>query len=169
MPPAIRSRTRQIFNVTNELSKHTRPFVLFPRLWDTFARRAPGVRLRWAAVRFVAASKRTIPTTPGVYAFVIKRYVADHPEHSYVMYIGSTDNLRRRFGDYLRERVAGENREDVIWLLNTYKRVLSFTYSSVAAADYEEMEEKLYTAIWPPINRKGKTVPGMLERTGSAF
>lgn len=85
------------------------------------------------------------------------------------MYVGSTDNLRRRFGDYLRERIVGENREDVIWLLNTYAGKLWFTFTPVMDGTYKDLEEKLYTAIWPPINRMGKTIPGMLERAGRAF
>lgn len=165
----MRQATRQIFVTRGELSKHSQPFVLFPRLWDTFTKRAPGLRLRWHEVPFIKASQARVPQTAGVYAFVIRRHVADHPNHVYLMYIGSTDNLRRRFRDYLREKVSGENREDVIWLLNTYAKSLWFTFSPVADDSFAKLEEKLYTAIWPPINRMGKTIPGMLERTGRAF
>lgn len=151
------------------MAKHSLPFVLFPDLWDTFARRAPGLRLQWREVPFKRSNKKKLPTTAGVYAFVIRRHVGDHPQHVYLLYVGSTDNLQRRFGDYLRERVAGENREEVIWMLNTYAGRLSFTFSEVADASYGDLEEKLYTAIWPPINRAGKTIPGMLDRVGEAF
>lgn len=165
----MRAPTRRILVTRGELSKHSQSLVLFPRLWDTFAKRAPGLRLRWEEVPFRRASQARIPQAAGVYAFVIRRHVAEHPDHVYLMYIGSTDNLRRRFGDYLRERVSGESREDVIWLLNTYARTLWFTFSTVVDGSFAELEEKLYTAIWPPINRKGKTIPGMLERAGRAF
>lgn len=169
MARRIRATTRRILVTREDIAKHSQQFVLFPRLWDTFASRAPGLTLAWRDVQFLPGNRARVPKSPGVYAFVIRRHIGDHPQHVYLMYIGSTDNLHRRYGQYLREEIAGESREDVIWMLNTYSGKLWFTYSTVAAGTEEDLEEKLYTAIWPPINRKGKAIPAMLDRVGRAF
>lgn len=150
-------------------SGHNYMMVLMPALWDTFSRAAGGVRLTWQEIPFRGRNADRITADCGVYAFVLRPKIGTHRDHCYLMYVGSADNLRRRFREYLREKDSRRGRTEIVFLLRTYAPVLWFTYAAVANGTQKDIETALYTAMWPPCNTMGKAIPGMLDRTRLGF
>ena len=146
-------------------------FLVFdPSKWSSFATITNSLTTAWREVRFNSAGKRSIPTASGIYAFCVRPKVGSHSDHVYLMYVGKADNLRRRYGDYLRERRNGSDRVEVVFFLNTYKRDLWFTYHRVPQAQLKDIEDAMISSIWPPANTAGKAY-GTLEQeqTREAF
>jgi hypothetical protein len=102
---------------------------------------------------------RLIPTTRGVYTFLVQPGIANHPCCSYLLYVGETKNqdFRRRYQQYLREKQAGDEsvRPHVTDMLQKWDGFLWFYYATIARADLiEDVENALLTAYLPPTNKE---------------
>lgn len=135
---------------------HVKRMVLSPFQWA--ACRLP-VDLHWQARRFTRRNRRQIPTdSRGVYTFVVKPGIANHPCCSYLLYVGETEgqNFRRRYGQYLREKRAGDrsDRPHVTDMLQRWDGFLWFCYARIDDnALIEDVENALLTAYLPPTNK----------------
>ncbi|MBI3245414.1 MAG: GIY-YIG nuclease family protein [Deltaproteobacteria bacterium] len=147
---------------SKQLSSYT--FELYPELWAT-PRIAEYYKSRtWAKTRFVDPPTITIPTQSGIYMFVVAPHCADLHDHSYIFYVGKTDNLRRRYRQYLREqRGEGQNpREKVVKFLHHLCDHVYFHFTLVPESELAEAENLLKDNLTPPANER-VTIIGRLS------
>ena len=145
-----------------KLAKHYKAnqtaFFLDLKKWRSFRTR---YNLDWDVVPFRPERRDDVPEEPGLYAFVVS---SDHPKlppHAYVLYVGqsghgdSQHNLKKRFGDYLRDQRNGGGRPAVCRMLIEFKDDLKFYFAAMpnAKAELEDVETKLLSAIVPPVNQ----------------
>lgn len=136
-----------------EAKAHEHTFTLWPKLWQEYANKH-GYTFKWNGRLFLATAVNDIPDKPGLYTFVIQPRVANHPLCSYLMYVGKTNTLRRRYRNYLREKQRDSGRPKIVWLLNTYPDNVCFCYTVVqSTASLAKMERALLGAYVPPCNR----------------
>ncbi|MCX7860152.1 MAG: hypothetical protein N2385_08680, partial [Chloroflexus sp.] len=89
---------------------HVNRLILSPKQWSQYC---VDIDLNWEIVKFDKKNKNLIPNNQsGVYTFVIKPNIANHPECAYLMYVGKTERqtFRDRFMQYFRERKKGRPR-----------------------------------------------------------
>lgn len=135
---------------------HLKHMVLSPLHWRRFV--AP-VKVGWQAVPFGQASLSAVPEDQrGVYSFVVKPGIADHPECAYLLYVGMVKDqfFRDRFRQYLRERDAGDRsrRIHVTQMLLKWDGFLWFCYAPIEDEDnIVPAEDALLAAYLPPCNK----------------
>jgi hypothetical protein len=133
-------------------------FFLDIKKWHSFRTR---YKFDWDVVPFQPDKRDDVPEVPGLYAFVVS---SDHPKlppHAYVLYVGqsghgtSKHNLKKRFGDYLRDQKNGTGRYAVCRMLVEFKDDLKFYFAAMpnAKLELEDVETKLLSAIIPPVNQ----------------
>jgi len=132
---------------------HVDRVILSPEHWATFANE---VSLSWVLVRFDKSQNSLIPDDrAGVYTFVVKPGIADHPECAYLLYVGKAENqsLRERFTQYFYERNARKGRPKVQKMLNLWDHHLWFCYATIEdPTEIHGIEQGLISAYLPPIN-----------------
>ena len=117
------------------------------------------VRLAWRSVRFKRANASQVPNNArGVYTFVVKPGIANHPSCAYLMYVGKAERqvLRDRFSQYFAEKDKGETsrRPHVTELLVKWQDFLWFYYAKISdATKIKRVEDELLAAYLPPSNR----------------
>jgi hypothetical protein len=158
------------FKTVDELEGLGRSFVLDPVGWSKFQTQAT---LDWWYVPFESSYRTAVPTTRGVYAFVVEYTTAQFPPHGYLMYIGISGNsnqrtLRLRYSDYLRG-VTKEKRERVKWMLNKFQGCLFFYFAEVSdrRIDLAKLETDLLNVTHPPCNKADFS--GAKIKTARAF
>lgn len=125
------------------------------------------VRLTWRAVRFERANMNRVPNNAkGVYTFVVKPGIADHPSCAYLMYVGKAERqvLRSRFSQYFDEKDKGETsrRPHVTEMLLKWEGFLWFYYAEISdTTKIKPVEDELLAAYLPPSNR---TFPSRVRR-----
>ena len=128
-------------------SKYT--FRLLPKLWDRY--QGPD-DLEWTCVAFSGATLKDIPDTPGVYAFCVRPSIGGNLCGTYLLYVGKTTRLRRRYGEYLRRGEAGLERPRIQKMLNQFRGTgyLRFCFTPISGADPQSIEKMLLEACVPP-------------------
>ena len=111
--------------------------------------------MTWKRVRFAIANAKRVPSSRGVYAFVVEQPDVGLPPNAYVMYGGKAgdgrNTLRKRFCAYFQEKKRPK-RPHVHRMLNDWEDVLSFYYAEVAdaAVDIHAVETAINDALLPP-------------------
>ena len=140
----------------DEAKSSLRWFILWPQKWQSFTRDLSSYT--WQEYEFNEATANNIPTEVGVYCFVIKPNIANHPACSYLMYIGQTtdQNLRKRFKQYLKEKDGtAKSRPKVRYILQKYEGYLHFICMPLNGdVTPKEVEDELINAYIPPVNDK---------------
>lgn len=157
MPPS----PADLVALQNEYQNHVWPICLWPAQWETGD---PALQLSWESVVLNSEHRSRVPDATGLYSLVVQPGIAGHSGCSYLMYLGQTENLHRRFGDYLTsERIK---RPKVIRLLEMYQGYIHFFYSRVDKMILDNMEDQLIDAFVPPCNSK---FTGELRQARGAF
>lgn len=141
-------------DLAEQAELHVRKFVLFPRYWQGYGY---ADKLDWDAVPFEESSKGSVPDEAGVYAFVVRPGVAPNLEGSYLQYVGETNDLRRRFGEYLGEAAGARKastRMRLYRIFDRYDGYVHFTFALTEPSRRKEAEEELLRALWPPCNSR---------------
>lgn len=148
--------------MARKLGKYT--FELYPDLWAT-----PGIAeyysgRNWTITRFTDAPEIEIPSQSGIYMFVVAPRCGNLDDHSYIFYVGKTDNLRRRYREYFEERAGrGPNpREEVVVFLNHLRDHVFFHFTLVSEDELTRAECLLKDNLTPPAN-KMKEIIGRLK------
>ena len=141
--------------------KHIWRICLWPAQWKTCS---PNLELRWDSVALNGEHRSKVPNTTGIYTLVIQPGIAGHLGCSYVMYLGKTKNLKRRFGDYLA--TERNRRPKVVRLLEMYSSYIHFFFTKVDATRLDNTEERLINAFVPPCN---STFTGNVKEARGAF
>jgi hypothetical protein len=129
--------------------------VLYPPAWNGYRARVP---LRWKLIKFTQENASKVPTTQGVYSFLVQPGIANHPKCSYLLYIGQTSkqNFRKRYRQYMDEQKAGDDsrRPHITEMLEKWEGYLWFGYAVIGQKRLiEEVEMDLIDAYLPPMNR----------------
>ena len=152
-----------IIQEQDEFKSNKISFVLWAQKWAEFD---DSLKLTWVTHRLAASESLRIPTTPGIYTLLIQPGIAYHPACSYLMYVGQTRSLRRRFGEYLQRERRETGRPKVLRLLNKYSDHVWFCYTSLAEPILTSVEDALLNAYLPPANDR---YPAEISRVTEAF
>jgi len=132
---------------------HIDRLVLSPERWATYANRTP---LSWMIVRFNEQQQNLVPDDKGgVYSFIVKPGIANHPECAFLLYVGMAQkqSLRKRFKQYFQERNARKGRPKIRKMLNTWDHHLWFCYATIEdKCRIHDVEQSLIGAYLPPYN-----------------
>ena len=126
---------------------HVQRFVLWPRQWATYSESH-----NWHQTKLVASERQSVPDSSGIYTLVAKPSIADHPACSYLMYVGRSKSLRRRFGEYLNKERKPSGRPLMFQFLNVYSEHAWFCFTLVDFSSLESIEARLRDAYIPPLN-----------------
>jgi hypothetical protein len=142
-------------------------FELYPELWrdkkmaNTYYRSK-----KWLHVYFTEDCQKLLPKSPGIYMFVVAPRHAYLRDHTYIFYVGQTDNIYRRFGEYHTEK-KGErisaDRERVVRFLNHFNGHIYFNYVTIPEAELDKAEDLLVDHIKPWANIKTKIKAKLAE------
>jgi len=165
MKPEIDPKLTAMLTVERDSFK--RIFALWPRMWEWFRKTYPDFSSTWESTRLDVKNANKIPATSGVYTLVLAPNILGHSGHFYIMYVGKSDNLRRRFMGYARDK-KGSN-ADVTTLLQKYFEYIQFTYSEAPLDSYLQLETNIITAVHAPLNKNGLEVNAIYARTEPAF
>jgi hypothetical protein len=131
--------------------------VLAPTQWQSYS---STVNLSWQGVKFEPRNASKVPNNAnGVYSFVVKPEIADHPSCAYLLYVGKAQRqaLRDRFTQYFDEKAKGEKsrRPHVTEMLLKWEGFLWFYYAEISSTvKINEIEDSLLAAYLPPSNRQ---------------
>jgi excinuclease UvrABC nuclease subunit len=138
-----------LIDLQKEYISFVREFTLWPKHWDSIKDIGP---LNWQTIPFDDKHVGEIPSSPGIYSFVINPGVTSHPQR-YLCYIGKSDRtLKERYSEYLREAQKDDGRPKIVYLLNSWKSYLEFCYVPMKNGNLRELEKRLVDAFIPPFN-----------------
>lgn len=124
-----------------------------PRRWERFSNRH---ELAWTSVPFVRGGANIVPDTAGFYCFVVANAIGHLPAVFYPLYAGETEDLRRRYGDYLREKSSSRGRIHVRKFLNVFAGEVAFAFAPYVSEKSARLsvEKELNDALMPPYSKK---------------
>jgi hypothetical protein len=131
--------------------------VLSPTRWQSCALSVP---LQWQPVKFDQANTNQVPdNAKGVYTFVVKPEIANHPSCSYLLYVGKAEkqSLQARFLQYFKHKAKGEQSRwvHITEMLMKWDGFLWFYFAEISdVTKVVETEDELLAAYLPPANRK---------------
>ena len=152
-----------IIKEQDDMKAHFWDILLWPRLWQSYPCRRP---CNWEICRLRDVERESVPDQPGIYTLLVQPGIADHPACSYLMYVGQTTSLHRRFGDYLNRERRETGRPKVFRLLNKYADHLWFCFSHLPKEFLTEVEDALVVAFVPPCNDQ---LPAEIRAVRGAF
>jgi excinuclease UvrABC nuclease subunit len=152
-----------LLNDQDLLKAHTHDMRLWPRQWLAYPNR---FTCTWNQSQLIPANQVSIPPSPGVYTLVIRSGVAGHPFGNYLMYVGKTKSLQRRFGEYLTSERREDGRPKILRLLNRYDPHIWFIYTTTNLNDITTLEDDLTEAFLPPYNDR---FPASIRAVVGAF
>ena len=150
-----------IMQAQNEMRIHQHSFTLWPQRWATYSEIH-----EWNLSRLVASERDKIPTSSGIYTLLMIPEIANHLACSYLMYVGQTVCLQRRFGEYLNKERRESGRPKMFRFLNLYSDHVWFCFTLVDLSLLDATEDGLRDAYIPPLN---DSYSGELSRVVGAF
>ena len=151
-----------ILTEQDEVKSCTYPITPWHRKWSEYS----GSEYTWAIYQLEHSKINQIPEGPGVYSLCILPAIAGHPSCSYLMYIGKTNSLKRRFREYLSSERKATGRPKIYHLLNKYSDYLCFCYIEVSPDHLTQVEDQFLIAYVPPANDQ---YPAEIRAAVSAF
>ena len=116
--------------------------------------------MRWREKR-LSASSSTVPDSPGVYAIGHREMYHDLELRRDYVYVGETNNLKRRLGEHLPE--TEQNPELRVHLRRNYESLICW-YVPTEANQTRPVQDELIRMIRPRFNTVGlKDPPGRDE------
>jgi hypothetical protein len=129
-------------------------FKLYPQLWSSpeLAKYYSG--RKWEVISFVNPPPRALPTLSGIYMFVVGPYCGGLQDHSYIFYVGKTNDIKERYSHYLREKAGRVTnpREEIVMMLNNFDGYLHFHYTLVPEDELTQAEGLLKDNLTPVAN-----------------
>ena len=120
----------------------------------------------WQLTKLSDSELGNIPDAPGIYTLLALPGIANHPACSYLMYVGQTVSLHRRFREYLSKERKESGRPKMFRFLNTYSDHVWFYFTSIDTALLDNVENGLRDAYIPPLN---DAYSGELSKVVRAF
>jgi len=106
-------------------------------------------------VKFTSSNLPNVPDDKsGVYAFILKPRLTELPETAYLLYIGKTEEFRKRYDNYLSEqRPTTFVRGRISYMLERLADHLWFYYAPITQLDMlKQIETELINTFIPPYN-----------------
>jgi hypothetical protein len=153
-------------DAVSDAKAHEVRMILWPCQWQKCQLEG---NLHWQVFEFKDESTNTIPSLPGVYAFLVQPRLAGNLDASYLMYIGKTDrSLRQRCQEYLQETIDPSGRPKIVDTLIRYSGYIYFSCATIIdpAIAPQKIEEELLKALIPPMNSE---LPAEVRRIMNAF
>jgi hypothetical protein len=124
-----------------------------PKRWQDFAGKH---QLAWHSCPFKRNGSAAVPAEPGFYCFVVANAAPNLPAVFFPLYAGETENLQRRYGDYIREKSSPKGRVQVRKFLNVFSGEVAFAFAPYASdtATRRSVEKELNDALMPPYSQK---------------
>ena len=145
------------------LKAHEVSFRLWPRQWTL----GGGAQVyTWQVYKLSELNRPSVPQRAGLYTLVVQPGIFGHPLCSYLMYVGKTNSLHRRFGEYLREMNQATGRKKIVRLLNKYFDYVWFCFTEIPESEISRVEDALLEAFMPPFNDR---FPASVSRIITAF
>ncbi len=143
----------------------TYDFQLFPELWSTVELLEYYSGKVWRRTRFREEPELELPTTSGIYMFVVSPRSGGIIEHSYIFYVGKTKNFRDRYKHYLDEQKGeGTNpRPKVFRFLRYFSEYLEFHFTEIPESEISRAEDILKDNLTPPANTQLKILGRLKE------
>jgi excinuclease UvrABC nuclease subunit len=136
-------------------------FTLCPNTWKRYL----SIH-EWHNEKLDRTKANNIPDEAGIYTLILQPGIANHPACSYLMYVGQTKSLRKRFRKYLTSEKRITGRPKIFAFLNWYDGFICFYYTLVKMETLDTVEDALMDAYQPPLNTEFK---GTLSKARSAF
>lgn len=133
------------------------------KIWEILPQFKSNPVNKWEEIKFTKANVKhfdinKLHRQQGIYMFIAKPHTQHIRHHSYVLYIGETTNLRKRYMQYFKyidtTEPSDQLKRRMVILWQDY---LYFTYiktSFRSTKDREVQEYYLIDTIFPPINDK---------------
>ena len=124
-----------------------------PRRWQSFSK---AYNLNWQTVPFRRGGGAALPEVSGFYCFVVYSALPNLPPVYYPLYAGETENLRKRYRNYVTEKNSPTGRFHVRKFLKVFSGEAVFTFAPYATdkAGLRRIEKKLNDALMPPYSKK---------------
>jgi hypothetical protein len=142
---------KDVINEQDDFAAHTLSITLWPKKWQGYANPHP---LSWTLVKLEDAARKAkaVPPKAGIYTLLVQPGVAAHPHCSFLLYVGQTKSLLKRFGQYLTTEKKATGRPKIFRLLNRYDGYIWFCFSQVPENDLDLVEDSLIEAYVPHCN-----------------
>lgn len=140
--------------ISQQLEAAEVKFILAPAMWERCIL-PTSLSLNWERIQFTESAAVYLPNaTAGVYCFVLHPTIHEAPKGSYLLYIGKTRELRRRYREYLRDRSSVRARDHIRRMLNKWdENHLWFYYARIADPSLlDSVENALLVGCLPPFN-----------------
>ena len=152
----------------DDLKARSVKFVLMPEAWNGFVDNL--FPCSWQITKLDENGKNDprLAGRAGIYTLLVQPGIAAHSACSYLMYVGQTKNLRKRFYNYLVTEKRTRKRPNVFRLLNVYEGYIWFCFTEVDSDRLDEYENALMNAYIPPVNAESR-MPAEIRPSIGAF
>jgi excinuclease UvrABC nuclease subunit len=114
--------------------------------------------LEWTNIQFSRNCQTSIPSSPGIYAFVVEPKLFSLDPANGFFYIGKSKNLKKRIRSYIHEINLDFERtkRPHIWkMINVWENRLRYYYSVTATEEEAiRIENEIIKALYPPFNKR---------------
>lgn len=128
------------------------------RIWEQPTRLLHNHSLQWQECSFDRSNKVHVPDRQGIYMFVLKsnNSIFANNNHSYILYVGQTVNLKQRFSKYFSYKNSDKPSDQLkrIMVL-VWEGKLTFNFfetTNFTGAQLDDIEFDLIDMIVPPMN-----------------
>ncbi len=140
------------------------PMKFYPEAWLS----AQHSSRTWDIKDFPPLHRNSIPSSPGVYIFVVSPNIFDFGPSSGLFYIGKAKNLYSRIGAYIGEidKDFMTTRRPHVWrMVNQWQGHLRYHYTITQdVAEAEALEKEMVNAFRPPFNKQYYGEVSRIER-----
>ena len=125
-------------------------FRLYPQLWKSSELADYYAGRKWDSYPFSDVVP-DLPHAPGIYMFVVGPYCGRLKDHSYIFYVGRTNDLKRRYREYLEEKLGRKptDRKPIVLLLNDFEGFLYFHCTQIPESECKRAEDLLKDNLTP--------------------
>jgi len=139
------------------LKDYLRKFIISPTQWDTLD--GLYATLQWNEIKFDTANASSLPDVEGLYMFVVAPKKINANFINYLFYIGETNSIQRRFGDYIQKKTAGpkSGQYQVYAMIDDFPNQLYFVYTTFPGLNQlgrRKIESEFLAGFMPPVNSK---------------
>lgn len=142
-------------NVENQWRK----FCLDTSIWSSETKIIHKLKFNWQEVKFKKENIDKIPESKGIYLFVVKpiKLQYSNDNQTYIMYVGSTKNLKNRFLNYFQYKNCTEPSDQLKRIMVLiWENYLYFNYQNVDVTEKKliDIEFDLIDTLIPPMNNR---------------
>jgi len=143
-------------NARKDLKYYRRDFIISPDQWNTITNEYEDYE--WNELKFEDANREVLNEVEGIYLFLASPKKINASFINYFLYVGETNNLNRRFKQYLAKQHSPKSGQYKVYtVIDDFPEDLYFYYVELPGFNQEQrriIEDKLLVAFTPPMNTK---------------